>query len=193
MAKGLLISYLILTSACAAAYLLSGMRAFDAVTLAMSTMSSGGFANSDSSMAVFKNPAVDYITIVFMLLASLPFTLYARALTGDFTRLFTHPEVRLFLSIVAVFTLASFAQQSFQGIASGETAFRGALFTVTSIISSTGYMGVDYTNWGPLSDALFFVLMFLGGCTGSTTGGIKALRLDAVSYTHLTLPTICSV
>lgn len=177
VAKGLLLTYVILTSLCAFAYAVAGMPLFDAFTLAMSTMSSGGFANSDSSLAVFSAPAVDYVAIVFMLAASLPFTLYARALVGDFTRLYANSEVRLFFCIVAAFTLASFMQQILQGVASGETAFRGALFSVASIISSTGFMSVDYTNWGPLSNALFFVLMFLGGCTGSTSGGIKALRL----------------
>ncbi|QTL04886.1 TrkH family potassium uptake protein [Aquabacter sp. L1I39] len=177
VAKGLLLSYVILTCLCAFAYAVAGMPLFDAFTLAMSTLSSGGFANSDSSLSIFSAPAVDYVAIVFMLAASLPFTLYARALAGDFTRLFTNSEVRLFLGIVVAFTFASFLQQSFQGVATGETAFRGALFTVASIISSTGFMTVDYTNWGPLSNAIFFVLMFMGGCTGSTAGGIKALRL----------------
>ncbi|OYX11269.1 MAG: potassium transporter TrkH [Rhizobiales bacterium 32-66-8] len=175
--QGLLVSYVLLTLLCAISYLLAGMTLFDAVTMGMSTLSSGGFANSDSSFTVFANPPVEYVAVVFMLIASLPFPLYARALTGDVTRLFTNSEVQLFLTIVAVFTLASFAQQSLQGVAEGEVAFRGALFTVASLISTTGFMAADYTNWGPLSDALFFVLMFAGGCTGSTSGGIKALRL----------------
>ncbi len=177
IAKGLLLSYLLLTVLCTIGYLMAGLKPFDAVTIAMSTLSSGGFANSDSSVGVFADAGVDYVAIVFMLLASLPFPLYARALSGDVTRLVTNSEVRLFLAIVAVFTLASFAQQSMQGVAQGEVAFRGALFTVASLISTTGFMSVDYTNWGPLSDALFFVLMFLGGCTGSTSGGLKALRI----------------
>ncbi|OYW42218.1 MAG: potassium transporter TrkH [Azorhizobium sp. 12-66-6] len=177
IAKGLLLAYVLLTVVCIASYKVAGLDLFDAVTIGMSTMSSGGFANSDSSLSVFADPAVDYVAVVFMLLASLPFPLYIRALSGDVTRLFTNPEVRLFLAIVAVFTLASFAQQTFQGVAHGETAFRGALFTVASLVSTTGFMAVDYTNWGPLSDALFLVLMFVGGCTGSTSGGLKALRL----------------
>ncbi len=177
IAKGLLLSYLILTFLCALGYVMAGMQPFDAVTLAMSTLSSGGFANSDSSLSVFASPAVDYVAIVFMILAGLPFTLYARALAGDMTRLFGNTEVRLFLSIVAAFTIALFAVQVWTDVAEGETAFRGALFTVASLISSTGFMSVDYTNWGPLSDALIFVLMFIGGCTGSTAGGLKAMRV----------------
>lgn len=177
IAKGLLISYVLLTLLCSAGYLMAGLTAFDAVTIAMSTLSSGGFANSDSSIQGFTNPAVEYVAVVFMLVAALPFPLFARAFTGDITRLVMNSEVRLFLAIVAAFTLASFAQQTLQGVAHGEQAFRGALFTVASLISTTGFMAVDYTNWGPLSDALFFVLMFLGGCTGSTAGGLKALRL----------------
>ncbi len=177
VAKGLLIAYGVLSVACTIGYLLAGLGLFDALTLGLSTVSSGGFANSDSSIGVFADPAVDYVAIVFMLAASLPFPLYVRVLSGDVWRLFRNPEVRLFFAIVAAFTVASFLQQVFQGVAQGEVALRGALFTVASIISTTGFMSVDYTNWGPLSDALFFVLMFLGGCTGSTSGGMKTLRL----------------
>lgn len=177
IAKGLITAYVLLTFVCILCYRAAGLDLFNAVTLGMSTLSSGGFANSDYSLMVFKNPVLDYVAIVFMLLASLPFPLYVRALGGDVRRLFTNPEVRVFLGIVALFTLASFLQQTFQGIASGEAAFRGALFTVSSLISSTGFMSVDYTHWGALSNAIFFVLMFLGGCTGSTAGGIKAMRI----------------
>lgn len=177
IAKSLLMIYAVLTLVCAAAYFLAGMKPFDAFTLAMSTLSAGGFANSDISISVYETPAVEYVAVVFMLIAAMPFPLYLRALAGDPSRLFTNPEVRLFLGIVAAFTLASFAQQTFQGIAYGEAAFRGALFSVASIISTTGFMAVDYTHWGPLSDAIFFVLMFIGGCTGSTAGGLKALRI----------------
>ncbi|WP_051357038.1 TrkH family potassium uptake protein [Azorhizobium doebereinerae] len=177
VAKGLLTAYVVLSILCATGYVLAGMPLFDAVTLALSTVSSGGFANSDSSISVFANPAVDYVAIVFMLAASLPFPLYVRALGGDVWKLFRNSEVRLFFAIVAAFTVASFLQQVFQGVAEGEPALRGALFTVASLVSTTGFMSVDYTNWGPLSDALFFVLMFLGGCTGSTAGGLKSLRL----------------
>lgn len=181
IAKGIILAYVLLTAICAISYRAAGLNLFDSVTLAMSTLSSGGFANSDYSMMVFKNPVVDYIAIVFMLAAALPFPLYVRALTGDVRRLFTNSEVRVFFTIVALFTAASFLQQTFQGIASGETAFRGALFTVSSIISTTGFMTVDYTNWGALSNAIFFVLMFLGGCTGSTAGGLKAMRVAITS------------
>ncbi|MEP9351690.1 TrkH family potassium uptake protein [Xanthobacter sp. KR7-225] len=177
VAKGLLIAYLLLTLACAISYALAGLGLFDAVTLAMSTLSTGGFANSDYSLSVFKNPAVDYVAIVFMIAGALPFPLYVRALSGDTRRLITHSEVRVFLGLIAIFTALSFAQQVFQGVAAGETALRGALFTVVSLITTTGLMAVDYTNWGPLSDTIFFVVMFLGGCTGSTSGGLKAMRI----------------
>lgn len=177
IAKRLLVAYLGLTFVCAFAYVAAGLDVFNAVTIAMSTLSSGGFANSDQSLTVFSKPAVDYVAIVFMLVAALPFPLYVRALSGDTRRLFTNPEVRLFLAIVAVFTALSFVQLTMQGVASGETAFRWAAFTVASLISTTGFMAADYTNWGSFSDTLFFVLMFLGGCTGSTSGGIKALRV----------------
>ncbi len=177
IAKGLLTVYVFLTVVCTLCYALAGLDVFDAVTLAMSTVSSGGFSNSDYSLMVFENPMVEYVAIVFMLIAAMPFALYVRAIGGDVRRLFTNPEVRVFLMIVALFTCASFLQQTFHNIAQGEAAFRGALFTVASIISTTGFMAVDYTHWGASSDAIFFVLMFIGGCTGSTSGGLKAMRV----------------
>ncbi|MGE4371484.1 MAG: TrkH family potassium uptake protein [Xanthobacter sp.] len=177
IAKGLLIAYALLTVLCIMSFAMAGMGTFDAVTLAMSTVSSGGFANSDYSLMVFDEPRVEYVAIVFMLLAAQPFTLYVRALNGDVRRLFLNPEVRVFFIIVALFTALSFAQQVLQGVAHGEKAFRGALFTVSSVLSTTGFMAVDYTNWGAASDAIFFVLLFFGGCTGSTSGGLKAMRV----------------
>ncbi len=177
IAKGLVTAYVLLTLICAICYAAAGLGLFDSVTLAMSTLSSGGFANSDYSLTVFKNPAVDYVAIVFMLVAALPFPLYLRAMTGDARRLISNAEVQLFLTLVAFFAGLSFIQQTVQGIASGEAAFRGALFTVASLMSTTGFMGVDYTHWGAASDAIFFVAMFLGGCTGSTAGGLKAMRI----------------
>lgn len=177
MAKGILGSYLLLTFACALTYAFLGMSVFDAVAHAMATISTGGFSTHDASLGFFKSPAIDYAAILFMISGSLPFVLYVRVLAGDFSRLFANAEVRLFFALVAVFTLISTFQQVSAGIAVGETALRQALFTVVSLMSTTGFVAVDYTNWGPPSDALFFVVLFLGACTGSTAGGMKTFRI----------------
>lgn len=177
MAKGILGSYLLLTFACALTYAFLGMSVFDAVAHAMATISTGGFSTHDASIGFFKSPAIDYAAIVFMISGSLPFVLYVRVLAGDFSRIFANAEVRLFFALVAVFTLISTVQQVSAGIAVGETALRQALFNVVSLMSTTGFVAVDYTHWGPLSDALFFAVLFLGACTGSTAGGMKTFRI----------------
>nr|WP_281502859.1 TrkH family potassium uptake protein [Ancylobacter crimeensis] len=177
MAKGILGSYLILTLACTVAYKLAGMSAFDAVAHAMSTISTGGFSTHDASIGYFHSAAVDYVAIVFMIAGSLPFVLYVRVLAGDFSRLVANAEVRIFLGIVVVFTLLSMVELVRADIAGGETALRYALFNVVSILSTCGFVTVDFTRWGPPTDTLYFLLLFIGGCTGSTTGGLKVFRL----------------
>lgn len=177
MAKGILKVYLLLTIACVLAYLVCGMDMFDAVAFGLSTISTGGFSPYDDSIGHFDSAAIEYTAIVFMLAGSLPFLLYIRMLAGDFQRLFRNPEVRLFLGMVVIFTLISMLQQVRGSIAEGEEAARMALFNVVSILSTTGFVATDYTHWGPSTDALYFVLLFLGGCTGSTTGGMKTFRV----------------
>ncbi len=180
MAKGILGSYLILSLACAVTYRLCGMTPFDAIAHAMATISTGGFSTHDASIGYFHSAAIDYAAIVFMLAGSLPFVLYVRVLAGDFSRLLANTEVRLFLTIVAIFSAISFVQQVAGGIAQGETALRYALFNVTSLISTTGFVTVDFTHWGPPTDTLYFLVLFLGGCTGSTTGGLKTFRIAII-------------
>nr|WP_281493638.1 TrkH family potassium uptake protein [Ancylobacter koreensis] len=177
MAKGILGTYLILSLACAVAYAALGMSVFDAVAYAMATISTGGFATHDASIGYFNSPAIEYAAVFFMLAGSLPFVLYVRVLAGDFSRLFANAEVRLFLTLVGLFTLISTLQQVLGGIAQGETALRQALFNVVSIMSTTGFVAADFTNWGPPTDALYFILLFLGACTGSTAGGMKSFRI----------------
>jgi trk system potassium uptake protein TrkH len=180
IAKSILGTYLLLSFLCAVTYLFCGMSVFDAVAHAMSTISTGGFSTHDASIGYFKSAAVDYAAIFFMLAGALPFVLYVRVLAGDFSRLVANTEVRLFFVLVVGFTLVSFVEEVRGGIAHGETALRWALFNVVSLITTTGFVTVDFTNWGPPTDALYFIVLFLGGCTGSTAGGLKTFRLAIV-------------
>nr|WP_245404699.1 TrkH family potassium uptake protein [Ancylobacter gelatini] len=177
MAKSILGTYLVLSLACAVTYLLCGMSVFDAVAYAMATISTGGFATHDASIGYFHSAAIEYAAVVFMVAGSLPFVLYVRVLVGDFSRLFANSEVRLFLGLVALFTILSTLQQIRGAIAEGEPALRNALFNVVSIMSTTGFVATDFTNWGPPTEALYFILLFLGACTGSTAGGMKMFRI----------------
>lgn len=177
MAKGIIGTYLLLTFLCVVTYMFCGMDAFDAITHAMSTISTGGFSTHDASIGYFKSAAIDYAAIVFMIAGSLPFLLYVRVLAGDFSRVVANTEVRLFFVLVVGFSLVSFFEIVRGQIEQGETALRYALFNVVSILSTTGFVTVDFTNWGAPTEALYFILMFLGACTGSTAGGLKTFRL----------------
>lgn len=177
MAKSILGAYIVLSLACAATYAICGMSVFDAVAHAMATISTGGFSTHDASIGYFKSPAIEYAAIFFMLSGSLPFVLYLRVLAGDFSRIVANTEVRLFLGLVVFFALVSTVEQVRGGIAIGETALRQALFNVVSIMSTTGFVATDFTHWGTPTEALYFILLFLGACTGSTAGGMKSFRI----------------
>jgi len=173
--------YFGLTLACALAYYAAGMTPFESVNHALTTLSTGGYSTSDQSVGHFAAPAVQWVGIVFMILAALPFVLYIRALKGERGVLWQDGQVRLFLTFllvsIAVFTVWFWA-------ASSEESFFSALlhvaFHVTSILTTTGYSTVDYSTWGTLAFETFFFLTFVGGCSGSTAGGIKIFRFEVM-------------
>ena len=172
--------YVCLTLLCAIGYSLAGMGSFDAVAHAMTTVATGGFSTKDGSIGHFDSAAIEMVAIVFMIIGSLPFLLYFQALRGKSGLLFRDPQVRLFLALVGVFWLMTMVNVITLGIGEGWDAMRLTLFNVVALISTTGYAAVDYTYWGPLNDLLLFTICFLGGCTGSTSGGLKMLRLHVV-------------
>ncbi|MGY9048255.1 potassium transporter TrkH [Puniceibacterium antarcticum] len=167
--------YVSITLSCALAYLVCGMNAFDAVVHALSTVSTGGFANYDASFAQFSGPA-EYVASVFMVLAALPFVRYVQMVNGNQRAIFRDSQIRTFLMIVLVLVLIMVfvLLQIFPH--HPEQAFREALFNVTSIISGTGYASVDYMTWGPFLIAMFFFIGLIGGCAGSTTCSVKVFR-----------------
>jgi trk system potassium uptake protein TrkH len=181
IANGILGAYVLLSILCAGAYFAAGMSTFDAVNHAMTTLATGGFSTRDASIGSFGNSTVEYIAIVFMLSGALPILLYLRAAGGDLRALLGNYQVRVFIALVIALTLASMVQQRLAGITSGEDSFRYALFNITTIITTTGYSATDYSKWGAASDALFFFVMFLGACTGSTAGGLKTFRVAIVA------------
>ncbi len=189
IAGGMTTIYGILTLSCAFAYWAFGMDMFEAIVHAMTTVATGGFSTRDGGFESFHSTALDYVAIIFMLLGALPFVLYLVALQyGQWKKLFQDSQVRVFLSIVLIVTLAMTWQQISNSIYSGEEAFRHALFSVTSIITGTGYATIDYGAWGAFSITTFFMLTFIGGCTGSTSCGIKVFRFQVLArdlYQHV--------
>jgi trk system potassium uptake protein TrkH len=182
IASGMTAIYCILTLACALAYWIFGMGLFDAVVHAMTTVATGGFSTRDGSIEAFHSVAIDYIAVSFMILGALPFALYLAAVrSGHWKGLVRDSQVRVFLGMVLIATLLmTWAQVTHSGF-KGEEAFRHGLFSVTSIITGTGYATTDYGTSGPLGLTVIFMLTFVGGCTGSTSCGIKVFRFQVLA------------
>ncbi|MGE0844994.1 MAG: TrkH family potassium uptake protein [Flavobacteriaceae bacterium] len=168
-----------LTGACALLYGFAGMRVFDAVTHAMTTVATGGFANHDASFGHFDSATIEMIAIAFMILGSLPFLLFVRMLHGDFREMFRDAQVRAFIGILAALIGLLTARLLFNGVELGLAA-RDAAFNVVSIMTGTGYATKGYDLWGPFSISIFFFATFLGGCAGSTSCGMKTFRIIVV-------------
>ena len=177
--------YLVISLVCAFAYWSAGMSGFDAMAHAMTTIATGGYSTYDASIAYFGSATIEYIAIVFMLIGSLPFVLYLRALRGNTRSLFRDDQVRLFLLIVAVSIFLVTYYRYNMGVEI-DTALREAAFNVVSIITGTGYATSDYGAWGSFGLVIFFFLMFVGGCAGSTTCGVKIFRFQVLYATAVT-------
>ena len=182
IAGGMTVIYTVLTAACAIAYWVFGMSLFDAIAHAMTTVATGGFSTRDGSIESFHSVAIDYTAVVFMILGALPFALYLVAVqSGNLTRIFKDSQVRTFLALIAIATIAMTWLQTRIDIYHGEAAVRHAVFSVVSVITGTGYATVDYGAWGPFALTTFFFLTFIGGCTGSTSCGIKVFRFQVLA------------
>jgi len=184
IAKSLARAYGILTLLCALSYWVAGMSAFDAVNHAMTTLSTGGYSTWDASFGHFKQPAIQWIGTMFMLLGSFPFVVYLHLLRGKHEPLWHDEQVQGLLKIIAaaVGTLALWLWLT--GRYGLLDALRLVAFNVVSIISTTGYVTTDYSTWGPFAMVMFFYLTFVGGCSGSTAGGMKIFRFQ-VAYVLL--------
>jgi trk system potassium uptake protein TrkH len=180
--KNIGIVYILLTLLAASAYWLAGMSLFDAVTHAMTTVSTGGYSNYDASMGHFTDhPSILWVAIVFMLLGALPFALFVSFLSGRSSQLLTDSQVRGFLAfVVAIVVLLSWERLA-NSDASSYLAVTHSAFNAISIITTTGYVSDDYTRWGYYAEVAFFYLMFIGGCSGSTSGSIKFFRLQVAA------------
>ncbi len=168
--------YLFFSTACAALYFAFGMSAFDAAAHAMTTIATGGFSTRDQSFAAFDAPALEAVAIVFMLIGSLPFVLYLQTVTGR-AQTFTRDEQLRWLFIIAALTSAVLALTLYGQTGNSWGAIRHGLFNGVSILTGTGYASADFSLWAPLALALLFVIMFAGGCAGSTACGAKIFRL----------------
>lgn len=170
--------YVLLTLLEVVALLLAGMGLFDAVCHAFATMATGGFSNNDASVGGYGSAAVEWIIIVFMFLAGVNFSLHFLALTGRWRCYSRNEEFRFYVGIVLVSTgLVTAALLGAHAYSDAGTTVRRALFQVLAIVTTTGFGTADYLQWPPFTHALLLVLMAVGGCAGSTGGGIKVMRV----------------
>lgn len=156
---------------------LGGMTFFDAVNHSLTTMATGGYSTKQASVGFFTSPYLQYVIIFFMFVAGTNFTLSYAFVTGKMTKVFKDEEFRFYTIVVFLFSVIIAIGLLAAGNISGEQAFRDGLFTVVSIITTTGYATADYLLWTPFLGMLIFVLFFVGGSAGSTGGGVKVVRI----------------
>ena len=160
-------------------YKFEGMTMFDAMCHAFGTMATGGFSTYNSSLGQFDSPLIEYTTIVFMILAGTNFTLLYLFLIRRPGELFQNVEFRTYLGIIVVVTSAVIffgMRARDDGFGSLDASARYGLFQVVSILTTTGYGTADFNGWNNFGRGILLLLMFVGGCAGSTGGGMKVIR-----------------
>ena len=172
--------YLTLSFLCFFGYAISGMESFDAAVHAMTTVSTGGMANSDSSFIVY-GAAAHYVAVVFMLLAALPFIRFVQLASGTARPLWRDSQVRAFLLTVLATVGALSAWLILTLRLPTEQTVREVLFNIVSVITGTGYISTDYNLWGPLAMTVFFVIGLIGSCSGSTACSVKIFRYQLLA------------
>ncbi len=178
-AKLLWLVYVGLTGAQVLLYIVGDMGVFDAITHSFATLATGGFSTKNASLGHFESPYIQYVTIFFMYLAGINFTLHFRAAAGrlDYLR---DVEWRFFttliLAVTGLIVVVNLTMGTY-GWRAMEVAVRDGLFTVVSLVTTTGFVTADYEGWVPAAQMLLFAMLFVGGMAGSTGGGMKSVRI----------------
>ena len=174
----LIIIYLFLTLICSFIYKLCGMNLFDSFTHSMTTIATGGFSNYNESIGHFDNVYIEITSIVFILTGSIPFIIYLKFISGDKKIFFSDTQIKSFLKIIFFSILILFIYLGLKNRSFSEISLISVSFNVISILTGTGYVTENFSNWGNFPLVFFLVLMFIGGCAGSTTCGIKIFRVQ---------------
>ncbi len=172
--------YVFLTFVCAVCLRVAGMNWFESIAHAMTTIATGGFSTRDASIGGFDSALIEYIVVVFMLVGSLPFALYLQTVQGKRGALFQDVQVRIFLIAVVFLIAVMTSYQLYAGINDGWDTLRYSAFNLVSVMTGTGYSSQNYNAWGPFAVVALFWIMFIGGCAGSTSCGIKIFRFNVV-------------
>tara|TARA_Y100000591_G_scaffold332390_1_gene369507 strand:+ start:579 stop:2027 length:1449 start_codon:yes stop_codon:yes gene_type:complete len=174
----LFLLYVSLSIICGLLYIVAGMTVFDAVIHAMTTISTGGFSNYDQSFYYFNSFQIEIISVIFMLVGSLPFVLYLQVIHNQGKSIIKDDQIKLFFLILTTVILITSIWLSLKQSQDFTSSLRISLFNITSILTGTGYSSSNFSNWGSFGTVIMMVIMFIGGCAGSTTGGIKIFRLQ---------------
>ena len=177
------IIYLTLTFACGISYWTVGMNIFDSIAHAMTTIATGGFSTYSDSIGHFQNPRIEIISIIFIVLGSIPFIAYLKFVKGDKKIFFKDSQIKglvyiLIFSILLMFLYLTLSNNEY----SFSENLRISTFNVVSVLSGTGYVTADFSSWGKFPLIFFLFLMFIGGCAGSTTCGIKIFRFQILGH-----------
>ena len=173
------IIYLALTFACGISYWTAGMNIFDSIAHSMTTIATGGFSTYSDSIGYFKNPKIEIISIIFIVLGSMPFIAYLKFVKGDKKVFLKDTQIKglVYILIISVLLMFFYLMLSNKDYSFAEN-LRISTFNVVSILSGTGYVTTDFSLWGKFPLVFFLFLMFVGGCAGSTTCGIKIFRFQ---------------
>ncbi len=174
----IIIVYVVLTCACAVSYYILGMGRFDALIHALTTIPTGGYSSHDLSFGYYSSPLLHLAGAFFMLLGGVPFVLYVKYVYQGKFDFFKDYQVRTYLLILGVVTAILTATLYMSDQYSLLQSFVFAVFNTVSVITTTGYATTDYSLWGPFAVSVMFFITYLGGCAGSTAGGIKMLRIN---------------
>ncbi len=176
IALRLIYIYSALTAVCAISYWVFGMGKFDSLTHSMTTIATGGFSNYNQSIGYFNSIYIEISSIIFIILGSIPFIAYIKFLNGN-KKIFTNDtQIKSFLKII----ILSIIILSFYLVLTNNEnySFRSIFFNTISILTGTGYVNAEFDSWGSFPITIFLALMFIGGCAGSTTCGVKIFRIQ---------------
>ena len=183
IASAVIIIYLVLTFACFFSYWAFGMSFFDALIHSMTTIATGGFSSKNESLASFNINSIEYIACLFMIIGSLPILIYLEVWNGKFKKVVNDTQISTFIYLLLACSIIVIFYLWFNDIKDIEESIRLGLFNVISIITGTGYTTDNFNLWGPFPIYLLFFGMFIGGCAGSTTCGIKIFRFQILFET----------
>ena len=173
----LIIIYSILTFTCGLFYKVFGMNYFDSLTHSMTTIATGGFSNYNDSIGHFNSALIEINAIVFIILGSIPFIAYIKYLNGEKKIFYKDSQIRFFLKTIIISVFIIFIFLLLKNINSENFLLREVIFNVVSILTGTGYVTTNYSDWGSFPLIFFLILMFIGGCAGSTACGLKIFRI----------------